>query len=116
MTIGGTTRSTTLQDNFKIHAVMGQTIPTLEGTIYDPNANLLVPAEGSDVIVTRGDTGARVFGGLLSMVTGRSEGVSRYWDIQCQGYAILLDRSSVSLRMQSSGLSLSNRPAQVSIR
>ena len=92
VTIGGVSRPTTIQDNFSITSVQGQTVSTLNGTIADKSAVITVP-EGVDLIVTRPDTGERIFGGLTSFVTGYTDGFSRYWDIMGQSYTILLDRT-----------------------
>jgi len=92
LTIGGASYPQVKQDNFQIQTVLGQTVSTLRGTIYDKNAQSPIPQELSDVIVTRTDTGERIFGGLLSAPTGRIEGISRYWDLQAQSYTILLNK------------------------
>jgi hypothetical protein len=73
---------------------MGQTIPTMSGTLYDKGGTLPIPPMAADMIV-RDATGAPVWGGLLSMRTGRTEGNNRYWDIHGQGYALLLQKTLV---------------------
>jgi hypothetical protein len=92
LTIGGVSYPSVQQENFQISTIQGQTVSTLTGTIYDKNSHLAIPGELTDVIVTRSDTGARIFGGLLSTNTGRIEGLSRYWDINAQSYTILLNK------------------------
>ena len=92
LTIGGTSYTAVKEDSMVINSVLGKTINTMQLTLYDKNCTLTVPKEGVDVIVTRTDTGERIFGGLASNIIGHVEGVSRYWDIQCQSYTVLLDR------------------------
>jgi len=91
VTIGGVAYPTTLETNFSISSVQGRTVSTFDGTIYDRDADLAVPQEAADIVVVRNDTAGRIFGGLTSMPTGRTEGLSRYWDIQAQSYTCLLD-------------------------
>lgn len=93
LTIGGVSVPQVMQESMIIKTVLGKTISTMNFTIYDKNCTLSVPKEGIDVIATRSDTGERIFGGLTSIPKGRTEGVSRYWDIQCQSYTVLLDRT-----------------------
>jgi hypothetical protein len=92
LSIGGTSWPTLVESSFQIQTILGQTVSTLRGSLYDKACSLPIPIELSDIIVTRGDTGDRIFGGLLSAPAGRTEGVSRYWDIQAQSYTILLNK------------------------
>lgn len=92
LTINGVPYPNTSQDSIVINAVLGKSISSVAATIYDKNSAGTVPSEDAEIVITRPDTGGRIFGGLASMVTGYTEGVSRYWDIQGQSYNILLDR------------------------
>jgi hypothetical protein len=93
ITIGGTEWDVFTQESVEFTNTMGLTIPTLSATIYDKGSALAVPGMAQDVIVTDTVTGDRLWGGLLSLCTGRTEGISRYWDIQAQGYGILLNKT-----------------------
>ena len=94
VTIAGNSITDLEESSFRIDSILGQTIDTAKMTIFDKNASLNIP-EQVDVIITRTDTGERVFGGLSSMITGYAEGFSRWWDVSCQDYTILLDASTV---------------------
>ena len=45
LTIGGASYPQVKQDNFQIQTVLGQTVSTLRGTIYDKNAQSPIPQE-----------------------------------------------------------------------
>ena len=91
ITIAGNPYTSAIQDSLSIKAVIGKTPSTIDAIFFDKSAALLVP-EGVDIIVTRTDTSERIFGGLTSMVSDWTEGVSRYFQIQGQSYTVLLDR------------------------
>lgn len=93
VTIGGVSWTSITQSSLVIQQVIGKTVPTMQATLYDKGAAKTAPAELDEVIVTRSDTGAKIFGGLLAIPVGYTEGNSRYWDIQAQGYSVLLDRT-----------------------
>jgi len=99
LNIAGVDYLTTQQDSFSIKSVVGQTIATMDATIYDKNCSLTIP-EGVDIIITRGDTGERIFGGLVGFVTDWTEGISRYFQVQGQSYTVLLDRFIVYAHYQ----------------
>ena len=94
VTIGGVPITTVDQASFRIESILGQTVDTAQLQIFDKNANIAIP-EQVDVIITRTDTGERIFGGLSSIVDGWTQGVSRWWQVQCQDYTILLDTTLV---------------------
>lgn len=89
--IDGIDYQSSMQDKLTIKSVVGQTVADCDCTIYDKTCSLTIP-EGKEIIITRGDTGERIFGGLTSMVTDWTEGVSRYFQIKGQSFTILLDR------------------------
>ena len=93
VTINGLPYAVWTQSEFQFTSVMGQTIPTMKGMLYDKNCDLAIPPLESEVIINDGFTGSRLWGGLLSMRTGTTENISRYWEIQAQGWAILLQRT-----------------------
>ena len=83
-----------IESSFEINTVLGQTISTMTGTIHDPARSVTIQ-EDSDVVINDINTGDKIFAGLASYVTGRTSGVERYWDLQCQSYSVLLDTSLV---------------------
>ncbi len=93
--IGGTPWVTLTQQDLEFTNTLGTTLPTLIATIYDANSGLAIPQMAQDVLVTETVTGKKLWGGILSYCTGRTEGISRYWDIQAQGYAVLLQKTLV---------------------
>lgn len=94
VTIDGVAITDLEESSFRIDSILGQTIDTAKMKIYDKNANIPMP-EQADVVITRTDTGARIFGGLSSIPIGRAEGASRWWDLSCQDYTVLLDTNVV---------------------
>jgi hypothetical protein len=105
LTIGGVDFTAALTEtNFQIQSVLGKTVSTMQGTLVDKNCALAVPLEGVDLIVTRTDTGERIFGGLSANITGYTDGINRYWDIQGQSYTVLLDRTLLYMSYPAPGL------------
>ena len=100
ITIGGQPITTAEQASVSIDNILGQTIDTAKITVFDRDANIEIP-EAVDVIITRTDTGQRIFGGLSSVVEGSTAGLSRRWDVQCQDYTVLLDTGLVHCSYQS---------------
>ena len=90
VTINGAAISSIIEGSFRIESILGSTIDTATLSIYDKDCSLVVP-EQADIIITRTDTGGRIFGGLTSMPSAYTEGLSRYYDLSCQDYTILLD-------------------------
>lgn len=93
ITINGVAMPKNEQDTVQIDTYLGQTISTASFTIYDKNNDIDIP-EGLDVVITRHDTGERVFAGLVSGVDGTvgESGVSRIWNVRCQDYNTLLGK------------------------
>ena len=90
-----------LEDTLVIESILGQVVDTADFVVFDKQANITIPTL-RDVIITRktvNENGVviprRIFGGLISYITGRPEGIHRYWDMSCQDYTLLLDRSLV---------------------
>lgn len=92
-TIGGVSVPSIEQASFSIETVIGATVDTAKLRIYDKAANLAIQEE-VDVII-QDSASNRIFGGLSSMVDGWVEGRSRWWDVSCQDYTILLDTTIV---------------------
>lgn len=94
VTIGGAAVTTLDQSEFRIDSILGQTIDTATLKIYDKTNAIALP-EQADVVITRTDTGERIFGGLSSIPIGWTEGASRWWQLSCQDYTTLLDSTIV---------------------
>lgn len=89
-TIGGVTYDNVEEDSVSIESILGQTIDTARLVLFDKDRSLNIP-EGVDIVITRSDTGARVFGGLTSTIKGSIEGgIQRKWQVDCQDYTALL--------------------------
>lgn len=81
-----------IESSLHIESIIGQTVDTCDFEIYDPDRTITVPTM-RDVVITRTDTGDRIFGGMTVWVVGRPHGFTRYWDVSCQDYTVLLDRT-----------------------
>ena len=84
------------EETFEVESIVGQVLDTCRFTIYDREANIVVPSM-SDVIVTaerRGVT-TRIFGGLAVTKNRRAVGPQRYIEVGCQDYTLLLDRGLI---------------------
>ena len=103
-----------LEESFRIDSIIGATVDTCDITIFDKlgrNSELVIPTMGDiRVTVPVASDGSvsmdakndpdhsdwrTIFGGLIAYVEGTVEGYSRYWDLSCQDYTILLDRTLV---------------------
>ena len=83
-----------VEKSVRIESIVGQIVDTCDLSIYDRHRTITIPAM-RDLIITRNDTGARIFGGLIADVSAEVEGFTRTWHIGAQDYTILLDRSLV---------------------
>lgn len=92
VTINGVSYPKVSQESLIIQNVMGRTMSTCQATIYDKFAALTIPPAGKDIVVTD-QNGDRLYAGLVSMPVDRTEGISRWFDIQAQSYLTLLDSS-----------------------
>ena len=83
-----------VESSLEINSVIGQTVSTLRGTIHDPTRSLTI-TEDTDIAEYDISNGELIFAGLISYVDDYSTGLERYFDLICQDYSILLDRSIV---------------------
>ena len=82
------------EETFVVESIIGRSIDTCDFTVHDKYSNIEIPSM-ADVVVTRSGDSGRLFAGLAAFITGTPSGFSRYWDVSCQDYTILLDRSLV---------------------
>ena len=92
--INGSAVTTLDESTVVIDQILGTTIDTATIRIFDKNASITVP-EGKDIVISRPDTGAVIFGGLTSLVDGWLDGRSRWWEIKAQDYTTILDSTIV---------------------
>ena len=85
---------TFIENTLEISSVLGQTISTLRGTIHDKTRSLTI-VEDTDIVEYDISTGLKIFAGIISYITDYTDGIERYFDLICQDYSILLDRSLV---------------------
>ena len=83
-----------IQTSLQIESIIGQTVDHCEFTVYDPNRDLIIP-DLIDITVSRIDTGEKLFAGIVAYVVGTVEGPFRTWQVNCQDYTVLLDRTLV---------------------
>ena len=83
-----------IESTYEVDTVLGQTISSLRGTVHDKYCNLDM-VEGMDIVSYDVSNAEKIFAGIVSMVTDRTDGVSRYFDLVCQDYSVLLDRTLV---------------------
>ena len=83
-----------VENTFEIDSYIGQTVSTLRGTIHDPTRALTLQ-ENMDMAQYDISNGELIFAGLVSYITDYSTGLERYFDVICQDYSILLDRTIV---------------------
>ncbi len=83
-------------ESLSIDDIIGQTVGSAKFRVYDKHANMDIQ-ELSEVSIYRLDTECptnppeKIFGGIISKITKNIEGLSVWWDIQCQDYTVLLD-------------------------
>ena len=94
VTIDGVAIPQVVEDSVRIESIIGQVVDTCDLTIYDKEATINVPTL-KDIVITRVGTSERLFAGLVAMISGRPHGPTRYWDLSCQDYTVLLDRTLV---------------------
>ena len=87
-----------IEESLLIESILGQVVDTCEFQIYDLNRKFNIRTM-DDISITR-DDGVKLFAGLVSYIVGTVEGPTRYWDISCQDYTILLDRTLVRQNYQ----------------
>ena len=109
---------TVLRDSLLVESVIGQTVDAADFTVHDPRRQVL-PETYSEVQVWafrdarslqqfRGaeingyqNSGQAPFGatkefaGLAVMIDGHTDGIERYWELGCQDYTVLMDRSLI---------------------
>ena len=105
VTEGGVTRQLkhVVQESLSIESILGQVVDTCEFTIRDTTAIDSPDREDiqamSDVTVLRIDDDGRketkIFAGLAAYISGEVEGHDRIWQVSCQDYTVLLDRTLV---------------------
>ena len=83
-----------LQTSLQIESIIGQTVDSCEFTVYDANRDITIP-DLIDITVTRTDTDEKIFAGIVAHVVGSVEGPFRTWQVSCQDYTVLLDRTLV---------------------
>jgi hypothetical protein len=93
VTINGVSYTPWMPSEFSFTNSMGQTLSTMSGTLYDKGSALAIPPMWTDMYILDGTTLVRLWGGILSSRTGRTENISRYWDIQGQSYGMLLQHT-----------------------
>ena len=85
---------TIVENTYEVNTVLGQTISTLRGTVHDKLANMDIQ-EGMDIVSYDISNGEKIFAGITSIVTDYTTGIERYFDLLCQDYSVLLDRTLV---------------------
>lgn len=93
-TIIGGMSSGFIENTLQVETVLGQTISTLRGTIHDPDLTVII-SEGLDIVQYDISNGEKIFAGIVSYLTDYTEGIERYFELICQSYTVLLDRSLV---------------------
>jgi len=72
--------------------VINKRIDTCRFTIQDgANTPVIIPYQ--EVIISDDGDTKRYFGGYISELNYRVEGITKVWDVQCQDYTVLLDRA-----------------------
>lgn len=92
--INGSTITNIEESTFQVESLLGSAVSTATLKIHDVDHSIAIP-EGMDITITRSDTGAKIFGGLTSIVDSWVDGRTRWWEIKAQSYNILLDTTIV---------------------
>ena len=81
-----------MESSLRIENILGQTIDTCSFIIVDNDRTVNVQPM-SDIKISRG--GKIIFGGLVTLISQKTQGAGRLWTIQCQDYTILLQTSFI---------------------
>lgn len=81
-----------VENSLRIENILGKTIDTCTFMVND-NENDITITPMSDIKVER--NGKVIFGGLITLITGKTDGAHRVYTVQCQDYTILLRTSYI---------------------
>ena len=79
-----------VENSLRIENILGKTIDTCSFIVVDNECVIdIIPM--SDIRIMRG--GKVLFGGLVTLISQKTQGAGRIWTIQCQDYTVLLNTS-----------------------
>ena len=79
-----------MENSLRIENILGKTIDTCTFVVVD-NQRTIDIKPMSDIRIQRG--GKTIYGGLVTLLSQKTQGAGRVWTVQCQDYTILLNTS-----------------------